>query len=424
MARRAAAGGAERADGPAEAGLAAPHRLHALVRSDAGGAAAGARSRDRRPRRRHDRRGREADRDRRPRRHPARAPPRRSRRWPSSPARCSATSLLGKGLFDGNPYALDIAGAFASDFARERFAEADLVIGVGRGARPLHDRGRLSLSRRAHRPDRHQPARPVAGPAHRRPACARRRQGRRRGDRRAHEAARRRADRLPQQRDGQADRGRFARQQGIPGAAQHRRSAQGGGRARPGDAEGLGGRGRRRPLFQHGHDPHEGPRRPSAITWSTISAPSARRLPAAIGIAAAQRRRQGLLVEGDGSLMMHVQELETIRRHGIRMLIAIMNDGGYGAEFHKFRANGVDRQGSDPRPRRSRRRRHRLRPARRLGHRAGPLRAAVPRAPGRQHRHAVGRPHRRPDPVARLSPRPLRRGVRRRPAPTVGPRAR
>ena len=44
-----------------------------------------------------------------------------------------ATSLFGKGLFDGNPYALDIAGAFASDFARERFAESDLVIGVGAG---------------------------------------------------------------------------------------------------------------------------------------------------------------------------------------------------------------------------------------------------------------------------------------------------
>src|SRR5262249_32091550 len=43
----------------------------------------------------------------------------------------TATSLLGKGLFDGNPYALDIAGAFASDFSRERFAEADLVIGAG-----------------------------------------------------------------------------------------------------------------------------------------------------------------------------------------------------------------------------------------------------------------------------------------------------
>ena len=64
-------------------------------------------------------------------------------------------------------------------------------------------------------------------------------------------------------------------------------------------------------------------------------------LPAAIGIAAAKGDGKVLLVEGDGSLMMHVQELETVRRQGIRMLMAIMNDGGYGAEVHKFRANGI-----------------------------------------------------------------------------------
>ena len=128
-----------------------------------------------------------------------------------------------------------------------------------RGARPLHHRGRLSLSRRAHHPDRHQSARPVAGPAHRRPPCPRRCQGGGRGDPGAPEAARRLAHRLPHQRDGQADRGRLARQQGVPGAAQHARPAQGGARARPGDPEGLGGRGRRRPLLQHGDDPHEGP---------------------------------------------------------------------------------------------------------------------------------------------------------------------
>jgi len=39
---------------------------------------------------------------------------------------------------------------------------------------------------------------------------------------------------------------------------------------------------------------------------------------------------------------MHIQELETIRRHGIRMLICAVNDGGYGAEVHKFRAQGYD----------------------------------------------------------------------------------
>jgi hypothetical protein len=30
-----------------------------------------------------------------------------------------ATTLLGKGLFDGNPFALDIAGTFATDLGRE-----------------------------------------------------------------------------------------------------------------------------------------------------------------------------------------------------------------------------------------------------------------------------------------------------------------
>jgi acetolactate synthase-1/2/3 large subunit len=48
------------------------------------------------------------------------------------------------------------------------------------------------------------------------------------------------------------------------------------------------------------------------------------------------------LIDGDGSLYQHIQELETVRRHGIKLLICIINDGGYGAETHKFRAHGVD----------------------------------------------------------------------------------
>ncbi len=43
-----------------------------------------------------------------------------------------------------------------------------------------------------------------------------------------------------------------------------------------------------------------------------------------------------------GSLYQHIQELETVHRHGIKLLICIINDGGYGAETHKFRAYGVD----------------------------------------------------------------------------------
>jgi thiamine pyrophosphate-dependent acetolactate synthase large subunit-like protein len=68
--------------------------------------------------------------------------------------------------------------------------------------------------------------------------------------------------------------------------------------------------------------------------------------PIAIGMAAARGDGKLLLIEGDGSLMMHIQELETIRRHGIRMLICTVNDGGYGAEVHKFKAQGIDPQES------------------------------------------------------------------------------
>ena len=64
-----------------------------------------------------------------------------------------------------------------------------------------------------------------------------------------------------------------------------------------------------------------------------------------LGVAAA--RKQGpdgklVLFEGDGGLLFHIQELETVRRYGLRMLICVMNDGGYGSEFHKLRADGID----------------------------------------------------------------------------------
>jgi len=65
----------------------------------------------------------------------------------------------------------------------------------------------------------------------------------------------------------------------------------------------------------------------------------------ALGVAAARRQgRDGKIVlfEGDGGLLFHIQELETIKRQGYRILIIAMNDGGYGSEFHKLRADGTD----------------------------------------------------------------------------------
>lgn len=43
---------------------------------------------------------------------------------------------------------------------------------------------------------------------------------------------------------------------------------------------------------------------------------------------------------------MHVQELETIKRHGLKILIIVMNDGAFGSEVHKLRSEGLPEDGS------------------------------------------------------------------------------
>jgi thiamine pyrophosphate-dependent acetolactate synthase large subunit-like protein len=61
----------------------------------------------------------------------------------------------------------------------------------------------------------------------------------------------------------------------------------------------------------------------------------------AMGVAVARPDRPAVLFDGDGSLLMHVQELETIRRHGLKLLVCVLNDGAYGSEIHKLRAEGL-----------------------------------------------------------------------------------
>jgi len=41
-----------------------------------------------------------------------------------------------------------------------------------------------------------------------------------------------------------------------------------------------------------------------------------------------------------------VQERETVKRLGIWLLMCVLNDGGYGAEVHKLRAQGLDASGA------------------------------------------------------------------------------
>lgn len=66
----------------------------------------------------------------------------------------------------------------------------------------------------------------------------------------------------------------------------------------------------------------------------------------ATGVAAASPDTPIVLLDGDGSLLMHVQELETISRHKLKILVVALNDGAYSAETHKLRARGLSIEGA------------------------------------------------------------------------------
>lgn len=66
----------------------------------------------------------------------------------------------------------------------------------------------------------------------------------------------------------------------------------------------------------------------------------------AMGVAAARPDDTVAMFDGDGSLLMHIQELETIRRHNMNILIVVLNDGAYGSEIHKLRAEGLSDAGA------------------------------------------------------------------------------
>ncbi len=252
-----------------------------------------------------------------------------------------ATSLLGKGLFEGNPYHLGIAGAFANDHARERFVESDLVIGVGAGLGHYTTEGGYLY--------------PGAQVVQIDTAPRGLWQGLRTADLHIQADARAAAESLVE-------------------ALDRRGIAKTGSRA-PGIAEGIAAAspdGKEFPVQANTVDPRRAIQELDAVIpkdWDVViggghyfsialthmsgRAPEKYHvvvdfgaigsgLPAAIGVAAARGDGKVALIEGDGSLLMHVQELETVRRQGLQMLIAIMNDGGYGAEFHKFRAHGME----------------------------------------------------------------------------------
>jgi len=256
-----------------------------------------------------------------------------------------ATSLLGKGLFDGNPWQMEIAGAYASDWARERYAEADLVIGFGLGlGQYTTESGYLFPG-----------ARVVQVDTNPRGLW----QGLRTADLHVRADAKAAAEailnrlqqrniktggfRTPEIKAGIAgdhpDRKEYAVQAGT---VDPRRAMEELDRTIPKDWDIVVGGGHYFSIAMTHLKGRAADKYHVFVDFGAIGSA----LPAAIGIAQARGDGKVCLIEGDGSIMMHCQELDTIKRHGVRMLTAIINDGGYGAEFHKFRANGVDPAGA------------------------------------------------------------------------------
>ena len=64
-------------------------------------------------------------------------------------------------------------------------------------------------------------------------------------------------------------------------------------------------------------------------------------LSTAVGVALGTGRPL-VCVEGDGSALQNIQELDTVARLGLKFLYVVVNDEAYGAEFHKLRAHERD----------------------------------------------------------------------------------
>ncbi|MDU8945435.1 thiamine pyrophosphate-binding protein [Ovoidimarina sediminis] len=259
-------------------------------------------------------------------------------------ARCDAllaTTLPARGLFHDDPFSIGIAGGFSSDTARACFAEADLVVAVGCSlASHNSDAGKLWPGAQVLQID----VDPVTVSQGRVAANAHLRADARLGVEMLSEVVSERssdwrsaalAKRIA---TAPADASVFS---GEPGVHDPRDVVAALDAALPLDWEMVNSSGHCSFYFA------QMPGRPQErfLTIREFGA-IGNGISFAIGVAAARPGDTIVMFDGDGSLLMHVQELETIRRHGLNILIVVLNDGAYGSEIHKLRAEGLDDGGA------------------------------------------------------------------------------
>ncbi len=255
-----------------------------------------------------------------------------------------ATTLLARGMFDHNPFSLGVSGGFARDIAIEVGAQADLVIAIGSSLNyytvdggnmypkaevvqididPLGLRNGLKAGDLHLRADAKLAVVEIL------------RQLRAKGGKRAGIRSAELARRI---REEPADKAQFPIE---PGLLDPRAAIAELDRVIPKDYESVSGSGHQ----AYFHTTMRG-RRPENYHCIRDFGAIGSGISYAIGVAAAKKNGKVVLFEGDGSLLMHVQELEMVHRHKLKLLFCVLNDGAYGAEIHKLRADGVDDSGS------------------------------------------------------------------------------
>lgn len=250
-----------------------------------------------------------------------------------------ATTLPARGLFHGNPFSLGIAGGFSSSLARAVFDKADLVIAVGcRLTQHNLDKGKLFANARIVQIDSDPRAVSqgmVAADAHLRADA---RLGVEALTKLLPDRSGWRNDRLRQAiAAAPSDTAEFPVDSGLldPRDVVSALDA-----ALPGDWQMVNSSGHCSFYFAHMNRPQT-----HFLTIREFGA-IGNGISYAMGVAAARPGDTVVMFDGDGSLMMHVQELETIRRHGMNVLICVLNDGAYGSEIHKLRDEGLSDAGA------------------------------------------------------------------------------
>jgi acetolactate synthase I/II/III large subunit len=248
-------------------------------------------------------------------------------------------TLPARGMFDRNPFSLGVIGGYSSELAKEVLANADCVISFGASLTQFTvASGRLFPKATVIQVDQHP-----RGLQH----------GRRAADIYVRADAKLGAEaiaevlagktpktgvRTPELARAIAERPVDARRFDIePGTIDPREAIAVLDRIIPKDWDIVSGTGNSSYFYTHmrGREPRNfHVLREFGAIGSGLST--------AIGVAVARGNGKVVLLDGDGGVMMHIQELETIQRQGIQLLIVTLNDGGFGAEFHRLRPIGKD----------------------------------------------------------------------------------